>query len=76
MDRRSTAAMNALQVRTRSSFGSAFKSFGTHLGGLLFESQILVKDAVNGINRHPMDGSKRFDALATICFNGCGDRSD
>jgi hypothetical protein len=45
-------------------------------GGLLFESQILVKDAVNGINRHPMDGSKRFDAMAMICFNGGGDRSD
>jgi hypothetical protein len=23
-----------------------------------------------------MDGSKRFDALATICFNGSGDRSE
>jgi hypothetical protein len=44
-------------------------------GGLLLESQILVKDAVNGINRHPMDGSKRFDALVTICFNGGGNRS-
>jgi hypothetical protein len=40
------------------------------------KSQILVKDAVNGINRHPMDGSKRFDALATICFNGGGNRSN
>ncbi len=31
---------------------------------------------MNGVNRHPMDGSKRFDALATIFFNGGGDRSD
>ncbi len=31
---------------------------------------------MNGVNRHPMHSSKRFDVLATIFFNGGGNRSD
>jgi hypothetical protein len=34
--------------------------------GLLFGSQILVKDSMNGVDRHPMVSSKCFDALAMI----------
>jgi hypothetical protein len=29
-----------------------------------------VKDAVNGVDRHPMGNSKRYDILATISLNG------
>jgi hypothetical protein len=45
-------------------------------GEFLFESKILVMDAVNGVDRHPMGSSKRFYILATMNLNSGDDRSD
>ncbi len=44
--------------------------------GLLFESQILVKVSMNGVDRHPLVSSKCFYALAMIFRNGGSNRGD